>query len=244
MYTWYSLHPLCVKNLSWVIDSRMENHLDSDNNCKHCKSKISKRCIQGMTYNVLLVFSVGDTTRAVYKWYWARIVELVTLNIIFNVIFSSKTMPCRRHPTLSFLDVGPSFQCPRLKPSYDFHFVGSRISAFQLKGLFKSKTPIQEYRNEIRNSYQTCARIMWYMFQVQCEESRSNHLSHSTSCIDNALCLLVLVLGRVYWGLQVTSSFSIWNCVLRVGLRKVYFEGPLRIWRTLKTSILNIASFM
>jgi hypothetical protein len=29
----------------------------------------------------------------------------------------------------------------------------SQVSAFQLKGWFKSKTSIQEYRNEIQNSY-------------------------------------------------------------------------------------------
>ena len=34
--------------------------------------------------------------------------------------------------------------------------------------------------------------------------------SNSTSCSDNALCLLVLVVDTVYWGLQVTSSNAIW----------------------------------
>jgi hypothetical protein len=36
----------------------------------------------------------------------------------------------------------------------------------------------------------------------------------------------------------VTFSFSIWGCV--VVLREVYFEGPNRVSRALKTSILNI----
>jgi hypothetical protein len=40
------------------------------------------------------------------------------------------------------------------KPSYEFHFQGLlKISARQLKGWFKSKTSIQEYRNDIQNLY-------------------------------------------------------------------------------------------
>ena len=42
-----------------------------------------------------------------------------------------------------------------------------------------------------------------------------NQPSNSTSCSDNALHLLVLVAGIFYWGLQVTSPFSILGCVLK-----------------------------
>jgi hypothetical protein len=42
-----------------------------------------------------------------------------------------------------------------------------------------------------------------------------NQPSNSTSCSDNVLRLLVLVVGKLYWGLQVTSSFSIWGCILK-----------------------------
>ena len=52
------------------------------------------------------------------------------------------------------------------------------------------------------------------MFLVQCEEFK-NQPSNSTSCSDNALCLLVLVTCILYWGFQVTSLFSIWGCVLK-----------------------------
>ena len=38
-----------------------------------------------MTYNVKFKFSVGDTTRAVYNWYWARQNEMVTPKTIFSV---------------------------------------------------------------------------------------------------------------------------------------------------------------
>ena len=42
-----------------------------------------------------------------------------------------------------------------------------------------------------------------------------NQPSHSISCSDNVLRLLVLMAGRLYWGLQGTSSYSIWGCVLK-----------------------------
>ena len=42
-----------------------------------------------------------------------------------------------------------------------------------------------------------------------------NQSSNSTSCSDNALRWLVFMAGRLYWGLQVTSSFSIWGCDLK-----------------------------
>ena len=61
-----------------------------------------------------------------------------------------------------------------------------------------------------------------------------NQASNSTPYSDNALCLLVLMIGKSYWGLQVMSSFSIWGRFL-----KGYFERGI-FWRALKTSILNI----
>jgi hypothetical protein len=66
-----------------------------------------------------------------------------------------------------------------------FILKGSQILVLQLKGWFKSTTSIQEYRNEIQNSYKTCRKI-------------KNQPSDSTSCSDNALCLLVLVVGKIY----------------------------------------------
>ena len=52
-----------------------------------------------------------------------------------------------------------------------------------------------------------------------------NQPSNSTSCSDNALHLLVLVTCNLYWGLQVTSSFSIWGCILK---GQITFEGHWR----------------
>ena len=53
-----------------------------------------------------------------------------------------------------FLDRLTKTNCSRLKSLYEFYFEGfSNFSAFQLKGCFKSKMLIQEYKNEIQNSY-------------------------------------------------------------------------------------------
>ena len=62
-------------------------------------------------------------------------------------------------------------------PHMSFILKGSQIATLQLQGWFKSKTSIQEYRNKIQNSYWTCAWIIWYMFPVQCEELRIDHLT-------------------------------------------------------------------
>ena len=63
-----------------------------------------------------------------------------------------------------------------------------------------------------------------------------NQPSNSTSCSDNALHLLVLVMGILYWGLQVTSSFSIWGCIL-----KGCFERGI-FWRA-KSTLKGIKDF-
>ena len=81
--------------------------------------------------------------------------------------------------------------CSRLKPSYEFHTEGSQILALQLKGWFKSKMSIQEYRNEIQIRLNLC---MNYMVHASNTIWRiKNQPSNSTSCSDNALRLLVLM---------------------------------------------------
>ena len=59
-----------------------------------------------------------------------------------------------------------------------------------------------------------------------------NQPSNSTSCSDTDVRLLVFVVGRLYCGLEVTASFSIWGCILK---------GQITFLRALKPSILNIA---
>ena len=79
---------------------------------------------------------------------------------------------------------------------------------------------------------------MNYMIHVLSTMWRiKNQPSNSTSCSDNALVrLLVLVASRLYWGLQVMSSFSIWGCVL-----KGFFEIDI-IWRA-KSRLKGIEGF-
>ena len=99
-------------------------------------------------------------------------------------------------------------------PHMSFILKGSQILAFQLKGWLKSKTSIQEYRNAIQNSYWTQAWIIWYMFPVQCEVTKINYLTLLLVMTMPSECWF-LVARKLYWGLQVTSSFSIWDFVLK-----------------------------
>ena len=71
------------------------------------------------------------------------------------------------------------------------------------------------------------SNIMWRI---------KNQPSNFISCSDNALRLLVLVMVTLYWGLQVTSSFSIWGFVL-----KGYFERGI-FWRS-KSCLKGIEDF-
>ena len=125
-----------------------------------------------------------------------------------------------------------------------FVLEGSQILALQLMGRFKSKTSIQEYRNENTKliSYSTCAWIIWYMFPVQCEESRINLL----------IPLLVVTMPYACWFLWQVDYFEDFNWCLqfqfgvafwRVVSIEVYSEGPNRIWRALnikKPKIVHI----
>ena len=63
-----------------------------------------------------------------------------------------------------------------------------------------------------------------------------NQPSNSTSCSDNALHLLILVAGRLYWGLQLTSSFPIWGCILKGCFERYIF------WRA-KSRLKGIEDF-
>ena len=74
------------------------------------------------------------------------------------------------------------------------------------------------------------------MFSIQCEECK-NQTFNSTSCRDNTLRLLVLVMmDKLYRGLQVMSSFSIWSCV-----SKDYIERG--IFGRAKLCLMDIEDF-
>jgi hypothetical protein len=120
-----------------------------------------------------------------------------------------------------------SNQCSRLKPSYEFSFWKAlKFQSFRWRvGSNPRRQSKNIYRNEIQNWILNLC--MNYMVHVSSTMSRiKNQPSNSASWDDNALCLLVLVAGKLYWRLQVTPSFSSWGCVL-----KGYFERGIIFWR-------------
>jgi hypothetical protein len=79
----------------------------------------------------------------------------------------------------------------------------------------------------VHESYGTC-----FQYDVQIKNQPSN----STSCSDNALRLLVLVVGILYRGLQGTSPYSIWGCALKGCFKRGIF------WRA-KSRLKGIEDF-
>ena len=78
------------------------------------------------------------------------------------------------------------------------------------------------------------------MFLVQCEELRINHLTPLLVVTMPYACWFLWWVDYIEdfkWCLHFQFGVAFW----RVVLRKVYFEGPNRVWRALKTSILNTA---
>ena len=76
--------------------------------------------------------------------------------------------------------------------------------------------------------YGTFFGTMW------CEEPRINHLTPLLVVTMPYTCWF-LVVGGLYWGLHFRYGVAFW----RVVMREVHYEGPNRIWRALKPSILN-----
>ena len=84
-------------------------------------------------------------------------------------------------------------------------------------------------RNEIQDSYETCAWIIWYMFPIECEELRINHLT----------LLFVMTMPYACWFLWRTSSdVFIFNLGLHFGglfceryilKGQIAFEGHWRL---------------
>ena len=108
-------------------------------------------------------------------------------------------------------------------PHIRFISKGSQMSALQLKGWFESQTSIQEYRKgNTKFISNLCMIYMVHVFSMMWR--RKNQPSNFTSCSDDALRLLCLVTGILYWGLQAMSSYLIWGCAL-----KGYFEGHWRL---------------
>ena len=74
-------------------------HLGSDSSCNivylYCPNSFTRI----NKYIVWFTLSVVDNIRVVYNWYWARQIELVTLNTIFNLAIAHTMASCQRfHP--------------------------------------------------------------------------------------------------------------------------------------------------
>ena len=79
---------------------------------------------------------------------------------------------------------------------------------------------------------------MWYMFPVQHEELRINYLTLPLVLTMPYTCSFLCqteYIADSKWRLHFQFGIEFW----RVILREVCFEEPNRIWRALKTSILN-----
>ena len=77
------------------------------------------------------------------------------------------------------------------------------------------------------------------MFLVQCEELRINHLTLLLVVTMPCACWFLWRADYIEgfkWHLRFQFGVAFW----RVVWREVYFEGPDRAWRALKTSIVNI----
>ena len=83
-------YPLCNVILSWMIKIWMKIHSISDCNCNvvsiYCPSFLLGIFLQEVTNIYRSTLSVGGITRAVYNQYWARQIEVVTLNTILSVV--------------------------------------------------------------------------------------------------------------------------------------------------------------
>ena len=103
---------------------------------------------------------------------------------------------------------------------------------------WSARSNLRRQSKNIGMKYKThlnlCMKYMIHIFNIMWRIK--NQPSNSTSCSENAVRLLILVTGRLYWELQVTSSFSIWGCVLKGCLERGIF------WRA-KSRLKGIENF-
>ena len=117
----------------------------------------------------------------------------------------------------------------------NFHFEGVSNFSASVEGLVQDVDPWVWKWNKEKLILNLCMNHMVHVFNTMWRIK--NQPSNSTSCSDNTLHLLVLAMGRLCWGLQVTSSpFSIEGCVL-----KGCFERSI-FWRA-KSHLKGIEDF-
>ena len=120
-------------------------------------------------------------------------------------------------------------QCSILKPSYEFHFEGLSNFNAAVEGLVQIQYVDPRIHIWITNLVLNLC--MKYMVHVSTTMwITKNQPSNSTSCSDNAIRLLILVARIWYWGLQVTSSFLVWGCVLKgCSERGIFWRAKLHL---------------
>ena len=98
---------------------------------------------------------------------------------------------------------------------FEFHFEGLSNFSASVEGLVQiQEVDSRLYKRNTKLILNLC--MDYYMVHVSSTMWISkNQPSNSTSSSHNALHLLVFVGGKLYRGLQVTSSFSIWGCILK-----------------------------
>jgi hypothetical protein len=113
-----------------------------------------------------------------------------------------------------YLEVGSPGQCSRLKSSYEFQFEGLSNFSPLVEGLVKIQN-VNSKNMKMNNKIHIKFVHELHGTCFQDNEKNQESTIYPTCCSDNVLCLLILVTCRLYRGLQLTSSFSIWSCVLK-----------------------------
>ena len=130
-------------------------------------------------------------------------------------------------------------QCTRLKPSYEFHFWRAlKISTLQLKGWFKSRLQSKNIKMKYKIHIKVVHELCGTCFRYNVEKFRINHLTPLLVVTMPYACWFLWWANYIEdfkWRLHFQLGVAFW----RIAWREVYFEGPNRVWRALKTSILN-----
>ena len=88
--------------------------------------------------------------------------------------------------------------------------------------------------------FNLCKNSIWYMFPIQCEKLRIDHLTSLLVVTMSYACWFLWwgdYIEDFKWRLHFQFGVAFW----RVVLREVYFEGPNCVSRALKTLILDTA---
>ena len=117
-----------------------------------------------------------------------------------------------------------------------------RVLKFQPFFRSASSNPRRQSKN-IKMRYKTHIKLVHEFYgtciPVHCEELRINHLTPLLVVTMPYTCWLVLVTGRWYWGLQVTSSFSIPGLVLKGCFERGIYWRAKSCLKSIEFLVLN-----